>query len=411
LVECWLPYGDTEVYLTVNIRDLLGIAEPINIEPHASPRELITNSFSNLKSPKKLEDLLNPDSDVCIVVDGATNSKAAVEVLSFLVDQLVNLIVPKEKITVIIANGIRERSSKNILNEIKKSENLKGVNFTEHTKSSSIFSEVGTTHQGTLVQISKTFTEAKIKIAIGETNIDNYTGFSGAHTAVIPGLASEKTIEDNRRFFFKGELKPGVIELNSIKEDIFEAVKMLNIDLAINLIVNYKGKMCGITVGSLEESWGQSIYELDASYNINVESDPDIVVISAGGNRYDFNLYNSIGALKTASKIIKKGGSIILLAECAEGLGVDAFTNMSRIEQLPEIERRYKLGAEAVYILKSTIQKAEVTLVSSLPKYIVDQLGIQVARTVNNAYEKTIENRRGKRTLIIPYGCSTYPSS
>lgn len=411
MVECWLPYGDTEVYLTVNMKDLLGVSEPKNIDPQNVPRELISNSFNNLKGSKKLEELVSPDCDVCIALEGTTNSRVAVEVLSYLVDQLVNLIVPKEKITIIIANGIRERSSKNIINEIKKSDNLKSVNLTEHVKSTSNYSELGKTHQGTIVQISKIFTEAKIKIAVGETRLDNYTGFSGAHTALLPGLASEKTIEDNRRLFFKGEIKPGVIELNSLKEDMIEAVKMINVDLAINLLVNSKGKLYNVSSGSIEESWGQAIYELGASYNFTTETDPDIVVISAGGNKYDYDLYNSISALKTASKIVKKGGAIILLAECAEGLGVDAFINMARIEQLSEIERRYKLGAEAVYILKTATQRAEVVLVSSLPKYIVDQLGIQVARTVNIAYEKIIENRRGKRTLVIPQGILTYPNN
>ncbi|MBN1682619.1 DUF2088 domain-containing protein [Candidatus Bathyarchaeota archaeon] len=411
MVECWLPYGDTEVYLTVNMKDLVGILEPVKVEPHKTPRELITSSLLKNEETNKFEKIINQDSDVCIAINGTTNSKTAVDVLTILVEHLVNLIVPKEKITILIANGIREKSNINLINEIKKTEGLKGVNLTEHSKSFSDFFEVGKTNKGTAVQLSRIFVESKIKIVIGETLLDHYSGFSGAHSTIIPGLASEKTIGDNRKLFFKGEIKPGVIEFNSIKEDIIEAINLIKVDLAINLLVNHKGELLEVISGSVEESWGKAIYELGSSYNFSAETDADIVVISAGGNRFDYDLYNSISALRNASNLVKKGGSIIFLSECPEGLGVDTFINMARIEQLSEIERRYKLGAEAVYILKSTQQKADLTLVSSLPKYIVDQLGVKISRTVNNAYEKIIENKRGKRTIIIPYGCSTYPSN
>ena len=34
-------------------------------------------------------------------------------------------------------------------------------------------------------------------------------------------------------------------------------------------------------------------------------------------------------------------------------------------------------------------------------------LGVTVARTANEAYTKASDGRRGRRTLVIPYGCAT----
>ncbi len=41
MVECWLPYGKTEVYVTIDLRDILSIAEPPKIEPTAQTKEII----------------------------------------------------------------------------------------------------------------------------------------------------------------------------------------------------------------------------------------------------------------------------------------------------------------------------------------------------------------------------------
>jgi nickel-dependent lactate racemase len=410
LVECWLPYGNTEVYVTVDIRDLLSIAEPVRQEPQAQPYEIISKTLAEPRGAKKLEELVGSGCTVAIAVEGTTFPANAVAAVAPLVTQLVNLIVPKDKITIIIANGVREKSSEDLLKAIKSAEELKGVNLVEHTKNTISFSNLGETRLKTPLMINKAFSEAKIKLAIGEVSLDGYTGFRGAHTAIFPGLASQATVEANRKLVLRGDVKPGVIELNPVKEDALEAAKLAGCDLAIQLVTNQKGKILSAFSGALEESWGQSIYALGSSYQINAEAGSDIVITSAGGSKYDYDLYSAAWALQVASKLVKKGGAIILLAECPEGLGVETFTSLAHVDQQAELERRYALGTEVLQIIKMTTNKAQVVLVSSLPKYMVEPLGLSVARTANEAYEKAIETRRGRKTLVIPYGCSTVPA-
>ena len=409
MVECWLPYGNTEVYVTVDMRDLLNIAEPMRQEPQAHPQEIIAKALAEPRGAKKLEELVGPDCTVAIAVEGTTFPTNAVVAITPLVTQLVNLIVPKDKITIIVANGVRDRSSKDLIKALKSAEELNGVNLVEHTRTTTSVSNLGETRLKTPLMINKAFCEAKIKIAVGEVSVDGYTGFRGAHTAIIPGLASQTTVEANRKLMLRGDVKPSVIELNQVKEDALDAAKLAGCDLAIQLVTNQHGGLLSAFVGALEETWGQAIYALGSSYQINAEAGSDIVVTSAGGSKYDYDLYSAAWAIQGASRLVKKGGAIVLLAECPEGLGVETFTTLAHIDQQAELERRYALGAEVLQVLKSATFKAQVILVSSLPKYMVEPLGISAARTANDAYEKAIENRRGKRTLVIPYGCSSVP--
>jgi nickel-dependent lactate racemase len=411
LVECWLPYGNTEVYVTIDMKDLLSVAEPTRQEPLLPPKEVVSNALSEPRGSKKLEELVGLDCTVAIAVEGTTRPVNAIAVLAPIVTQLVNLIIPKEKITVIVANGVRERSNNELIKALKASEELKGVNLVEHTRYTTELSNMGETRLKTPLSINKVYTEAKLKIAVGEVEVDSYTGFRGAHTAIIPGLASPSTVEVNRKLVLKSEVKPGVIELNSLKEDVLEAIKLTGCDLAVQLVPNTHGKLLAAFTGALEDTWGQAIYALGASYQVNAEVGADIVVVSAGGSKHDFDLYSAAWALQGPAQLAKKGGAIILLAECPEGLGAESFTTLAHIGQQSELERRYALGVEALQVVKAATAKCQVYLVSSLPKYMVEPLGISVARTANDAYENAVDGRRGRRTLVIPYGCSTIPSS
>ncbi len=408
MVECWLPYGNTEVFVTVDIKDLLSVAEPTKVEPQQHPREVVTKALDEARG-KKLSELVGSDCTVAIAVEGTTTPSNAISVLVPLVTQLVNLVIPSDRITVIVANGVRDRSDKSLIKALKGADELKGVNLVEYTRSYSSLTNLGETRLKTPIMVSKPYTDAKVKIAVGEVEVDPYTGFTGAHSAIIPGVSSQQTVESNRKIVLKGQAKPSVVEANQVKEDAFEIVKIAGCDFAVQLVTNTHGRLLHAFAGPVEETWGQAIYALGASYQINAEGGADVVVVSAGGCKHDYDLYSSSWALLSSARLVKKGGAIILLAECPEGLGAETYTNLAHVEQQSELERRYALGAEALQVLKTATAKCQVMLVSSLPKYMVEPLGLIVARTANDAYQKSIENRRGRRTLVITYGCSTIP--
>jgi nickel-dependent lactate racemase len=409
LVECWLPYGNTEVYVTVDMRDLLSLAEPVRQEPQLNAREIVNRALAEPRGSKRLEELVGPDCTVSIAVEGTTMPANAVAALAPIVTQLVNLIVPRDKITVIVANGVRERSGKELLKALKSSDDLKGVNLVEHTRNTTTLAKLGETKQKTPLSMNKAYVDAKVKMAVGEVEADGYTGFTGAHTAIMPGLASPETAETHQKLVLRGDVRPGIVELNQVKEDALEAARLTGCDLAIQLVTNPRGKLLSAFAGAIEETWGQAIYTLGASYQINAEAGADIVIVSAGGAKHDYNLYSAAWALQSSTRLVKKGGAIVLLAECPEGLGAETFSTLAQVDQQSELERRYALGAEALQVLKAATFKSQVFLVSSLPKYMVEPLGVTVARTANDGYTKASDGRRGRRTLVIPYGCSTVP--
>ncbi len=409
MVECWLPYGKTEVYLSVDMNHLLGTVKPQDVEPETPLMQIILDALAEPAGSRSLDELVGTESTVAIAVEGTTTPQIASTALSVLVNELVTLIVPKSRITIIIGNGARGQSSKELLEAINSNPRLSDVRLIEHTLDSANLADLGKTHRGTPVKLNREYAEASLKIAVGETLVDSYTGFRGAHTAIVPGLCAQATVEAYRSLIFKGAVSPGVIELNPVKEDALQVVEMAGVDLALNLVTSHQGKLLSAHAGGVMESWGKAITDLAGSYEVAAEGGADIVVVSAGGSKFDFNLYNAGWALGSASKVVKKGGTIILIAECPEGLGAGGMSSLAHVDQLSELERRYVLGGEAVHMLRRVTKRNHVTLVSSLPRYLAEPLGLEVARTANEAYENAVRSRRGRRTLVIPHGCSTIP--
>ena len=75
---------------------------------------------------------------------------------------------------------------------------------------------------------------------------------------------------------------------------------------------------------------------------------------------------------------------------------------------MAELRRRYALGARAVYAIKSALRgNNEVILVSALPGYLAEPLGFTVERTANAAFQRVMERRRNRRTLVVTHGASS----
>jgi len=387
----------------VDLDNLLKILGPPEGEGHTQLQEGIINAFEAPVGAASIDELVKPDCRVAVAVDGSMNPGHAAQVLSHLVKLLVEQIVPSDRITVILGDCERESGGR-LLKEIGKASTLSQVQVFDHVRSTGGLVEVGATHRGTPVNVNRAYAEATIRIAVGETRVDYLCGFSGAHNAVVPGVCSPQTLLENRRNYFKGGAAPGVIELNPVKEDLVEAVKLVGVDFTVNVAVSPGGEPLGVYAGSFEETWGKAVTALGGSYEAKAEALSDVTVVSAGGDRFDFNLYKAAWALDGASRVTKRNGSVIFLAECSEGLGAESFTRLARVTEASEFERRYMCGAEALQMFKRVTRTQRVIMVSALPRYLVEPLGFESARTASQAYEMAVAGRRGRSTYVMPHG-------
>ncbi len=147
-----------------------------------------------------------------------------------------------------------------------------------------------------------------------------------------------------------------------------------------------------------------------------IERRADIVVTSPGGHPLDMDLYQAYKAVHSALEAVKRGGVIVLVAECPEGYGHEVFyewmTKFKSLKQMEkEIKKRFRVGGHKAYYLTSALKKAKIFLVSVMPDYYaLNVFRLKTAKAVNDALIGAFDIA-GKKAKVwaMPYGNLTLP--
>ncbi|MDP6048821.1 MAG: lactate racemase domain-containing protein [Candidatus Bathyarchaeota archaeon] len=408
MVEIWLPYGKTEVHVSVPLRYLMGTIEPAELKLPENPFETITSALDNLIGTENIQDLVNGKKSAAIALDGTMAPHAASVAASAIVWTLEQNGMSRENVSLIIGNGLREHGNLDLLGALQRAEPLGNVAIHEHSINSVDINKVGVTSSRTQVSLAQPFLEADLRIAVGDLRPDHFSGMKGAQSTVMPALASREGLTRHREISFHGSVTLGIFEGNLAHLDQMEACKMADLDVALNLVTDGWGRIVSAVAGGIEQSWKTAVERSGDLIQLSSEADADIIIVSAGGDLYDFNLFNAVWALQGIASLVKKGATIIFLAECTQGLGAAGLESLAQVDTLSELRRRYELGARAVYAIKSTLRgNNEIILVSALPTYLADPLGFKMERTANAAFQRVMDRRRNRRTLVVTHGASS----
>lgn len=397
MVECWLPYDETEIHVSIPLREFLGVVEP---KIGSVIREVTRGVREATERPvgcPSLVEIVQEASKISIGVDGSLPPRIITQAVSGL-----SKVIQEERglkdVTIVVGVSPRRREKQH-LSEILRRALPHEVTLYIHGIDSAV-EGLGMTTQGTTVRVSRPFIEGDVRIAVGEFHPDPLTGFKGPYNVILPKLSDFKTIEMSRRLYYQGSTGPGVIDENPLLVESQEATRLTGVDATLLLVTDHMGEVIDLLFGDVEAVWEKTLTEYHDLYSVRVDS-ADVYVVSPGGGRFDFDLYHSLWALKWMEKS-EIDVRIILTAECRDGLGAPALSKLSRIERLTELKRRHMLGGEALHLLRSIQRRAKVLLVSALPRHLADPLGLRVYAAANDALEAV----EGGKTLVIPYGLS-----
>jgi len=419
MVDVWLPYGKTDVCIRVPARNLLGTIEPV--ERHGAP-DAKAEVERALKEPipigsKRLSEIAKPESKVAIVVDDSTR-KAPSEMMLLPVLAELNLAgVQDENVTVIFGCGTHRAVKPEEATALLGAEVLKRVKVISHDCRAQDLVNLGTTKtHGNKVQVNRVFAEADVKVLLGDVNFHYYAGYGGGRKSVSPAVCGEETIKHNHAMLLHANARTGNLDDNPVHQDMKEAAELAKVDFIVNVVENKKGEIIKAFAGDLEQAFLEAVKLVDEMYRVTVDRRADIMVVSAGGYPADMNLYQAYKALDNALDAVKRGGVIILVAECPEGNGNQVFYDwMARLGDLKNVEREIKrnfvLGGHKAYYLLKALQNHQIILVSSLPDYYATSIfKLKTARAVNDAFTDALKIAgSASRVWAMPQGSMTLP--
>jgi lactate racemase len=236
--------------------------------------------------------------------------------------------IPAEGVTILIATGLHREATPIEINSILGPEIAAKYRVVNHdAKVLAQHRPLGKTGRGIPVYIDERFMAADLHITLGFIEQHLMLGFSGGRKLIAPGLAAQETIKVIHSPMFMREpmAVEGSIEGNPLHAQLLEIARMARHDFMLDVTLTQSREISGIFAGDPVEAHAAGVQFLRTTSLEKLSGLADVVVTSAAGFPLDLTFYQTIKGLTAAQHIAKPGGRILILGECAEGVGSPEF--------------------------------------------------------------------------------------
>lgn len=385
-------------------------------EPPLSDFEIGAAFDAPIASPP-IDEIVSSNDSVLIVVSDATRATASAQVVNLLVRRLVQAGVSPARMAIIFATGIHRPVTEKEKVELLTPFIVQRLRILQHDAydQSNLFS-FGMAKSGIPIEVNTALKEFTHIFITGGITFHYFAGFTGGRKSICPGLASAKTIEATHMLaldFDTGGRRAGVqtgrLDGNAVHEVCELVATLVAPTFGVDTIVDEKKNALKVFCGDLRRAHRAACDYYLEQYSVAVREKREVVIVSCGGFPHDINLIQAHKALDMAALACTDGGTIILLAECSDGLGRPDFLKWFEEKDSRALAARlvngYEVNGQTAWALLTKAERHRVYLVSELPADAVKRMRMIPVRTLSEALEQA-GNGAG---FIMPRGAAVLP--
>jgi len=338
---------------------------------------------------RRLDEIVESGQTVLIVVPDATRQTGCGQVANLVVRRLIANGTAAHDIRIIFATGIHRKVTEAEKQTILTPFIAQRIKTLDHDPRDLMqIVRLGETSGGIPIELNRALTEHDHIIIIGGVSFHYFAGFTGGRKLICPGLASQRTVSETHKLAFDCEtldrrdgVETGKLDGNAVNESFIEVVKKIDPVFAINTIVNDSGDIVDLFCGNWQSSHRTACDAYAERHTICVPEKRDVVIVSCGGFPYDINLIQAHKALEAASLACNDGGTIIFLAECADGLGRDDFLKWFDAENSASLAevlcKKYQVNGQTAWSLLKKAERFDIRIITDLDYAIVQQMRLK----------------------------------
>ena len=376
-MKIMLRYGSSFQKIEVPLNNIVALAKARNLPSITDLNFAISNSLNNPIGSERLEKIVYPKSKIAIIIDDITRPTPTNKILPIILKKLFQYGVEKEKVNIVIATGAHTPSLEQI--KIKVGEHVPN-NISIHVHdclNKNNLELIGFSSSGTPVWINKKVLEADVKIGIGSIKPHGWAGFGGGGKIIMPGVSSWEAIGRNHFLAISDEARIGNIEGNPLRKDAEEVASKVGLDMIINVILNDNGNLIDIVTGDMIKAHRKGIENVRRMFENKIDEALDIMIWAFGPK--DDNLWDVLtgGFIGAHKKLLKEGGTLILVAECINGLykyGQGHLDYSGKIADYSKVIEMLKAGMSPQELLSETIRGNMPYLEVGVKAYILANL-------------------------------------
>jgi len=411
-----IPYGQGTLQFTIPCEVTAEVIEPALIPAADDPLAVVEDALDSPLSGIGLKDFQGAQS-AAIAISDKTRPVPHHHLLPTLLQRLKNLGLSPTDIRFFIASGLHPRMEPDEFSAILPGEILEQYQVSCHDPDDDEnLLHLGDTQRRTPVWVNRRYTEADLRIVVGDIEPHQFQGFSGGVKSAAIGLAGRVTINTNHSMMIDPEARMGSFDANPARQDVEEIGGMIGIHFALNAILNNKKHLVHALAGDPSAVMQTGIRLSLSLARVQVSAPFDLVIASAGGYPKDLNLYQSQKALSHAGLVVKEGGAIILVAACPQGTGSRSYEAwMKKVHSHEQVIERFhqegfRVGPHKALQIARDASRLRVILVSEMEPQVVQILLLTPAADLQRAVDSTVlDLPQPARAGIFPNSPSTIP--
>lgn len=393
---------------------------PAEKEGKRKPLEAIENALREPIGTPPLKELLlqKRPKKVVVVVNDITRPTPYEFLLPPLLDAFSQAGVEQEQITFVIATGIHVHHSRQENEEVFGRELVENYEIISHDPDGEL-TDLGSLPSGNPLSVNKYIAEADFVITTGLIAPHYFATYSGGRKSILPGAAGRESIQANHAMMIDHFGLEVPLKENPINLDMVEAARRVGVDFILNVVTNSKGEIVEVVAGELTKAWLKGVEYSAEMFVVPLENKADLTLVSAGGFPRDIDMYQAQKALDNAWKATKKGGLILLFAECRQGFGEDTFAQWINEAKTPgdivtRIKKNFVLGGHKAYAIARVVEENEVILISGLARETTENLFFKKAENPEEALKYAAArleqiNSHNPKVIVMPQGALTVP--
>jgi len=275
------------------------------------------------------------------------------------------------------------------------------------------------------VLVNRLAAEADLLIATGVVEPHQYAGYSGGGKTVVVGCGGEATITATHgpAFLDDPRVRLGRVENNPFQMAIRAGAQRAGLKLVINVVLDENRYAVAVQAGSPDAVHDRLVAFAKTLYEVPVPQQYDVVVAGIGSPK-DINLYQASRAPTyiglAATPVVRKGGVIITLARCPEGVGLGTgeqrfFETLSQAADLSQLlddlrQRGISAGEQRAYMVAQVLIEHTVIIVGSECPDVVRACKMIPAATMDEALS-TARGIVGETATVlnVPHALQTLP--
>ncbi len=426
-----------ELQLEIEDANLLAAIYPEEPEPVGNATDAAREALANPTSGPSFGELVKGGKSVAIVIDNQFRPTPASKLLPAVFDVLEEagvtdacVITGNGKVFPLSDSDVELKVGRENLDRMERA----GVGFFQNEpRNEEAYTYFGVTSRGTPVWIHSEVAKRDVVIAIGQAQA-NHWGYGGGGKLVMPGVASDETIESNHcNFTMSPQTHYGALA-GPMRSDIDEIASMVGLDYTLNVLLDTRGRVLEITGGPHPQAHRHAIESFNSIYTyenpVAEKGQADIAVCGVFAPTDHLFFHTGWGCM-SSDFVVKDGGTIIY---CSPSPGVHTelgdFPGLALMDLMkpympatPENyqhvlrdihHRKIQMWAGCIWVpIYEVMTRKHLTLVTLQENLeMAADIGMDATTSLDEAFAAALERHgSGAKVIVLPYARYQMPQN